>query len=195
MARQLLKPVGLPARCEFSSRKSEADQQRLLVLTKREMKFSTEQSRGEIAALAQSRGRRARAGFTLIETMIVTLLVAIMVATSMGALLSMSLCANRSADYVAASAIVQAKLEDIRGATYNPPNAPFNSYTTNRTYSDSVSLDKAGVNFKVAGTLTARFEPVSGGHLVTVTGTFTEPRKTLTVTMQTLVNKYSGGQQ
>src|SRR5436190_10009327 len=111
--------------------------------------------------------------FTLIETMVVLVLVSLLIAGAMGALMSMDLCSRRSADYIAALAIVEAKVEDIRAATYNPPNGTnFSSVTTWLTNSDSISLNQAGTTFKVAGTLISKIEPVAGGHLITVTGNF-----------------------
>jgi len=122
-------------------------------------------------------------------------LLGLLMVAGMGALFSMDLCSRRTADYNAALAVVEAKVEDIRAATYNPPASPWTSSTVYLTNSDSISLDKAGVTFKVPGTLVSKIEPIASGHLVTVTGTFQEPRVTLTVSLQTVVNKYSGGQQ
>jgi len=141
------------------------------------------------------RSRVAGQGFTLVEVMVVTLLLAFLLIAGMGAIFSMDLCSRRMADYTAATAIVEAKLADIRAATYNPPNANFATNTIYLTNSDSISLDRAGVTFKVPGTLISEIKPVAAGHLVTVTGTFKEPRGDLTVTLQTVVNKFSGGQQ
>jgi prepilin-type N-terminal cleavage/methylation domain-containing protein len=134
--------------------------------------------------------------FTLVEVLIVMGLIGLLMISGMGALFSMDLCSRRTADYNAALAVVEAKIEDIRAATYNPPNGTnFNSTTVWLTNSDSIALDKAGVTFKVPGTLVSKIEPMASGHLVTVTGTFQEPRLVLTVSLQTVVNKYSGGQQ
>jgi hypothetical protein len=80
-------------------------------------------------------------------------------------------------------------------ATYNPPNGNFGASTTYLTNSDFMSLDQAGTTFKVPGTLISEIKPIASGHLVTVTGTFQEPRGTIVVSLQTVVNKYSAGQQ
>jgi hypothetical protein len=127
--------------------------------------------------------------------MIVMGLVMLLFASGMGALFCMDLCTRRAADYNAALSIVEAKIEDIRAATYNPPNSPWISSVVYLTNNDSIALDKAGVTFKVTGQLISRIEPVASGHLVTVTGTFKEPRGAVTVSLQTVVNKFSGGQQ
>jgi hypothetical protein len=112
-----------------------------------------------------------------------------------GGLYSMDFCSRRLADHTAATAIVQAKLNDIMAATYNPPNANFGSTTTWKTNTDSVSLDRAGTTLRVSGTLISEIKPVgSSSHLITVTGTFQEPRGAIVVRLQTVVNKYSAGQ-
>jgi prepilin-type N-terminal cleavage/methylation domain-containing protein len=146
-----------------------------------------------VDCLAGSRPR-VRA-FTLIEVMVVMLLVTILAIAGIGAIFSMDLCSRRLADHTAAMAVVEAKIQDIKAATYNPPNAPFGASTVYITNSDSISLNQAGTTFNVPGTLISEIKPVAAGHLITVTGTFQEPRGALTVQLQTMVNKYSGGQQ
>jgi type II secretory pathway pseudopilin PulG len=133
--------------------------------------------------------------FTLIETMVVMLLVSLLIMVGLGSIMSMDLSSHRLADYTAAMALVEAKVQDIRAATYKPPNSPFKTNTFYLTNTGSISLDKAGVTFKVAGTIISEIKPIAAGHLVTVTGTFQEPRKPLVVSLQTVVNAYSGGQQ
>ncbi len=158
------------------------------------MRISTTTLR-RASILSSPSSRQAKQGFTLIETMVVLVMISMLIAGAMGALLSLDLCSRRSADYVAALAVVEAKMEDIRAATYNPPNANFSSTTKYLTNSDSIALNQAGATFLVAGTLISKLEPIAGGHLITVTGTFQEPKKTLTVSLQTVVNKFSGGYQ
>jgi type II secretory pathway pseudopilin PulG len=134
-------------------------------------------------------------GFTLVETMVVMALVMILIVGGLGSIYSMDLCSRRTADYNAALAVVEAKIEDIRASTYNPPSSPWAASARYLTNSTSIALNKAGVTFSVPGTVVSRIEPVAAGHLVTVTGTFQEPRGSISVSLQTIVNKYSGGQQ
>ena len=133
--------------------------------------------------------------FTLMEVMIVMALMTMLIVSGFSAILSMKVWSNRLAQYTAAMAVVEAKVEDLRAAKYNPPNAPFPSYTTNQTSSSSIDLNEAGAKFLISGTIVSRIESVANGHLITVTGTFPAPRKPIVVTLQSVVNKYSGGQQ
>jgi hypothetical protein len=127
--------------------------------------------------------------------MIVTALLALLIVGAAGAICTGNLISRRMSDYTAAMAVVEAKVEDIRAATYNPPNSPFGSTAVTLTNASSIALDQAGTTFVVSGTVTSKIEPVASGHLVTVTGTFQTRRTPITVTMQTVVNKYSAGQQ
>ncbi len=135
-------------------------------------------------------------GFNLVEVMVVMALAGILIVAGMGALFSLDLCSRRTGDYNAALAVVEAKLEDIRASTYSPYNSPWLSAPYSKTESASVALDKAGVTFQVPGTLVSKFEPCGVyGHLVTVTGTFDEPRGSISITLQTVINQYSCGRQ
>ena len=133
--------------------------------------------------------------FTFIKVMIVMALMTILIVSGFSAILSMKVWSNRLAQYTAAMAVVEAKLEDLRAAKYNPPNAPFVYYTTNQTSSGSIDLNEVGAKFLITGTVVSRIEQVANGHLITVTGTFPALRQPISVTLQTVVNKYSGGQQ
>lgn len=140
------------------------------------------------------RGGWATSGATLVEVMVVTALLTILMAAAAGSIYSGKLISRRLSDYTAALAVVQAKMEDIRAATYNPPNAPFGSTAVTLTNSSSIDLSQTGATFIVSGTVTSKIEPIASGHLVTVTGTFQTPRKPMIIILQSVVNKYSGGQ-
>jgi prepilin-type N-terminal cleavage/methylation domain-containing protein len=137
--------------------------------------------------------RRGESGFSLMEVMVAMLLLGILLIAAFGGLFSMDLCSRRLGDYTAAMAIVEAKVQDLRGINYNPPNFPFGASTVYITNNNSISLDKGGAIFKVPGTVVSEIKPVASGHLVTVTGTFVEPRGSLTANLQTVVNQFSGG--
>lgn len=111
---------------------------------------------------------------------------------------------NRSssglAAYVATTAAVEGEIEKIRALTYNPPSGVyFKSSVTRWTNKQAIFLNKAGSDLLVNGTVVAEIQPVGDsigdGHLVTVTGSFATPGKPTVVSLQTVVNRFSGGQQ
>jgi prepilin-type N-terminal cleavage/methylation domain-containing protein len=138
-------------------------------------------------------------GFTLVEVMIVLALSLTLIVGGFNTVMYVNYSSRRMADYTAASAVVGAKMEAVRAATYAPPSAYFGTNTVMLTNNDSISLSKSGTNLLIRGTLITQIKPVVQGHLVTVTGTFTNPAPLqgppFSVTMQTVVNRYSGGDQ
>ena len=149
----------------------------------------------ELAHLRSLEYLSAKKGYTLVEVIIVMGLLTLLMATAASSIATGRNISRRLSDFTAATTVVQAKLQDIRAATYNPPNSPFTSAVVVLTGTSSIALDQAGAKFIVPGTITSRIEPVTAGHLVTVTGTFQTRRQPITVSLQTVVNKYSGGQQ
>ncbi len=122
-------------------------------------------------------------------------LMTILMVSTFSGIFSMKLGSSRLADFTAMTAVAEAKVADIRAATYNPPNYPFGSSTTYLTNTGSIALDRAGATFFVPGTVVSKIELVPSGHLITVTATFQTPGKAISTTLQTVVNKFSGGQQ
>jgi type II secretory pathway pseudopilin PulG len=141
--------------------------------------------------------RASQRAFTIIEGVVVLALMVMLIAATLSGILGTQISSSRVAEYNAALAIIEAKMEDIRAVYYSPPNYP---YTTNSvlyiTNTDAISLDKAGTSFLIQGTVISKIEyKGSLGHLVTVTATFQNPRTNMTLTLQTFVNKYCGGYQ
>ncbi len=137
--------------------------------------------------------------FTLIEVLVTMALVVVLMASSFSALIFLNRSSSSLASHVAATAAVQGQLEKVRALTYNPPNGSyFKSTTTRWTNNQAIFLSKEGTNLLVAGTIIAEIQPSgthgAAGHLVTVTGTFATPGKPTVVSLQTLVNRFSGGQ-
>jgi type II secretory pathway pseudopilin PulG len=133
--------------------------------------------------------------FTLMEVMCTLVLVLLLIIAAISAITFLSQSSGRVADYAAAMAAVSGKLEAIRAATYKPPNSPFTASTVLLTNSARIALAKSGTNFLVSGSIVSEIKPMAGGHLVTVTGTFQTPQRPLSVSLQTLVNHFTGGDE
>lgn len=122
-------------------------------------------------------------------------LLSILIISSAAGITAMDRSARRLADYTAAMSVVEAKMHSIRAASYSPPAFPFGSTTTFLTNNSFIALSKSGTNFMVTGTIVSKIEPVTAGHLVTVTGTFAEPSQSFSVSLQSVINRYTTGQQ
>lgn len=140
-------------------------------------------------------GRQSAKGYTLVEVMVFIVLVTLLMGAAVDAICSGNRISHRLSDYTAAMAVVEAKVQDIRAATYNPPTSPFTASTVVLTNASSIALDQAGATFVISGTVTSTIVPFALGHLVTVTGTFQTRGSPIIVSLQTVVNKYSAGQQ
>jgi len=129
------------------------------------------------------------------EALITMVLVLMLIISSISAIVFLGQSSGRVSDYTAAMAAVSGKLEAVRAASYRPPNSPFTAATVRLTNSALFALDKTGTNFLVSGSIVTEIKPVAGGHLATVTGTFKTPQRPLTVSVQTLINRYTGGEE
>lgn len=127
--------------------------------------------------------------------LVVTALILLLVVSATSAIYFMDQAARRLADHTAGTGLVEAKVQEIRAATYNPPQYPFASTNVSTNYNVSISLNQAGQTYRVPGTIAVLIQPVSAGHLITVTGTFQTPGKPMSIQLQSLVNRLSGGQQ
>jgi type II secretory pathway pseudopilin PulG len=141
-------------------------------------------------------GQRGRpSGFTLVEVMIVIGLLVLLVIAGIGATTAMQMSSRRLSDHTSARAAVQARLQAVRAASYKPPNFPFTAGVVYLTNDASIYLDKTGEKFLVSGKVTTKIEPVTTGHLVTVSGRFPIGKRVVSVELSSVVNKFSGGQQ
>ena len=143
--------------------------------------------------------------FTLIEVLVTVALMLLLIATSFSALMFLNRSSASLSSQVAAMSVVHGQIEKISALTYNPGSGYFRSSGTNWTTTNGIFLSKSGTNLLVRGILTNVVTPytvstpdggnVTLGHLVTVTGTFYTPYAPTVVSLQTIVNKFSGGQQ
>lgn len=136
-----------------------------------------------------------QSGFTLVEVMIVVALVVMLIIAGIGATTAMQMSAKRVSDHTSVRAVVQARLQAVRAASYRPPNFPFTAAVVTLTNNAAIYLDKTGQKYLVAGQVKTRIEPVPTGHLVTVSGRFPVGKRVIAVELSSVVNKFSGGQQ
>ncbi|HEY2952873.1 MAG TPA: type II secretion system protein [Verrucomicrobiae bacterium] len=141
---------------------------------------------------AARRGRRD--GFSLIEIVIVIGLMSILIVAGLSTITLLDRSARRQAVHTTAMELAQGKIEELQSTAYNPPTAPFMASTTIQTTNVVLSLNKTGTSNAITGTMAAVISPVAQGHLVTVTVTSTNYNQPMTVQLQTVVNKSSGGQ-
>lgn len=143
--------------------------------------------------------RRARntAAVTIVEAVIFLALSVLVIAAALGATVEMQISSSRAAQYIAGMAIADAKAQDVRGWPYPGTNFSFTSNSVvTYTNSGNISLNQAGTTFIIPGTVTTKIQYIGYlGHMVTVTAVFQTPRIPMTQTVQTVVNKYTGGQQ
>jgi prepilin-type N-terminal cleavage/methylation domain-containing protein len=154
----------------------------------------------DLRSPAVNHGRTQQAGFTLTEVVIAMALVTILIIGSFSAIYFNTQASFNLADRTAIIALVRAKLEAVRAASYNPPDSYFKSTPVYLTNSHSIALNKDGSGYLVSGTIITKIEEAKSGtntvgHLVTATGSFRTAGKPITVQMQTVVNRFSGGQQ
>ena len=136
----------------------------------------------------------ARSAFTLLEVLIASGLLLGLVLAGMNAVFVLDKSSRRLAELTSAMALVQGRLEEVRTFDYNPPLAPFVAGATVTSNAVSISLDKGGTQYQVPGTLITRIEPVASGHLVTVSASFNSLGSPVQAQLQTVLNKFSGGQ-
>jgi hypothetical protein len=159
------------------------------------MKTSISARRGGLGCGERCPWKRQRQAFTLVEAVVVLLLSVMVIASGISLCLAMNYNAARQANYTAAMSIVEGGIADLRAYPYNPPNYPFLPYATNLINTNyAIRLGPGGTNFMIPGTVVSTIEPAgASAHLVTVTGTFEFPGQPLTVSLQAIVNKFSGG--
>jgi prepilin-type N-terminal cleavage/methylation domain-containing protein len=138
-------------------------------------------------------GRRAN-GFTLLEVLVTMVLSLLVIIVAINSLYVFDNTTRRVAVHNSALVIAEARLEEVRATEYNPPNTPFTSASGYTTNAITIALDEKGSNYLVKGSVITYFQPVAAGHLVTANVHFTNQGRPLSVGLQTLVNKFSGGQ-
>lgn len=133
----------------------------------------------------------AAAGFTLIEVMVTSVLLVALVTAGLGALAQLDRYSRRNAEYISVMALVSGTMEGLKGVEYNPPVEPFGLTNRVSTNLASIALSNDGTNYMMNGRIITSIEPVAYGHLITVTGYFTNWNLPYEVTLQNVLNPYS----
>ena len=152
--------------------------------------------RGLRAAAGPSRlrirgGQRA---FTIIEGLVVTFLSMLLVIAGLGAVMLFDKLTRRMALQEAAVVIAEGQLEQFRGVQYTNTGV-FTSSSYYQTNMVTFSLNDQGTRYSVTGRVVNFFQPVTAGHLITSSVDYTQINQRVSVSLQTLMNNYTGGQQ
>ena len=130
-------------------------------------------------------------GMTLVEVVVSITLFFFLCIGGIGGLTTLHKMSRKQSTYNSVMALVVGKQEEYRSKGYAPPLTPFTDATTTSTETKAVSLNATGSESMVDVTLTSTIEPVSSGHLVTVTATYPSGNRTATVASSTVINNYS----
>ena len=141
-----------------------------------------------------SRAASRNSGFTIIEVSIVSGLSLILFIATLSSITFLDQSTRRLAEYTAATAIAQGALESIRAQEYNPPLAPFTSSETNIVTEVTIALDKADTEFLVPCEVVTHIEPIWEGHYVSVSVNFEFMGKSISMSVESVVNEYSSNQ-
>jgi prepilin-type N-terminal cleavage/methylation domain-containing protein len=132
-------------------------------------------------------------GFSLVEIVVVLGLIGILVVAVFNMVTVMDRVSRRQGLHTTMLEAAQGRLEEMRATPYNPPVSPYGASNIVQTTNIVLALNRTGSNL-LSGVLKTVVSPKSQGHLVTVTVTATNNSQPMTVQLQTLVNKKSGGQ-
>ena len=138
---------------------------------------------------------QGRAAFTLIEIMITTVLLVMLVTAGLFALAQLDRFSRRNAEYTSVMALVTGSLEGLKASRYNPPVPPFGPDVEISTNITEIALSNDGKSYTMKGMVVTQIEPVANGHLVTVTGYFTNWNLPYVVTLQNVLNSYSNPEE
>lgn len=138
--------------------------------------------------------REGRGGFTIIEGLVVTFLSMMLIIAGLGAVMFFDKLTRRMALQEAAVVIAEGQLEKYRSVNYTN-NAVFASSNYYQTNTVTFSLNDQGTTYSMTGRVVNYFQPVTAGHLLTTSVDYTQVNQRVSVSLQTLVNSYTGGQQ
>lgn len=124
----------------------------------------------------------------------VTFLSMMLIIAGLGAVMFFDKLTRRMALQEAAVVIAEGQLEQFRSVNYTN-NAVFASSSYYQTNTVTFSLNDQGTTYSMTGRVVNYFQPVTAGHLLTSSVNYTQVNQRVSVSLQTLVNSYTGGQQ
>jgi type II secretory pathway pseudopilin PulG len=130
----------------------------------------------------------------VVEVVVVLGLIGILVVAVFNMVTVMDRVSRRQGLHTTMLEAAQGRLEEMRATPYNPPVSPYGASNIVLTTNLVLALNRAGSSTLLSGVLKTEVSPKSQGHLVTVTMTATNNSQPMTVQLQTLINKKSGGQ-
>lgn len=146
------------------------------------------------AGRADARVRGGQGAFTIIEGLVVTFLSMLLVIAGLGAVMLFDKLTRRMALQEAAVVIAEGQLEQFRSVAYTN-SAVFKSTSYHQTNLVSFSLNDQGTRYMVTGRVVNYVQPVTAGHLLTSSVDYTQINQRVSVSLQTLLNSYAGGQE
>jgi type II secretory pathway pseudopilin PulG len=135
--------------------------------------------------------RQPRAGFTVIEVLIVTALLMLLAASGFGTLLIMDRNARRQAETMSGFELVQGQIEYLRSLPYNPPTSPFLATTNIFTNTVNICLNSSGSNTLVSASMITTLVPITQGHLASVSMSVNTYGQARTISLQSVINSYT----
>lgn len=146
------------------------------------------------AERTRARGRGAQSAFTIIEGLVVTFLSMLLVIAGLGAVMLFDRLTRRMALQEAAVVIAEGQLEQYRSVAYTNATT-FKSTSYFQTNMITFSLNDQGTRYSVTGRVVNYFQPVTAGHLITSSVDYTQINQRVSISLQTLMNNHTGGQQ
>lgn len=146
------------------------------------------------AGLTHTRARGGQDAFTIMEGLVVTFLSMMLVIAGLGAVMLFDRLTRRMALQEAAVVIAEGQLEQYRSVNYTNSGV-FSSSSYYQTNMITFSLNDQGTRYSVTGRVVNYFQPVTAGHLLTSSVDYTQINQRVSVSLQTMMNSYTGGQQ
>ena len=134
---------------------------------------------------------RKTSAFTLVEVVVTLTLFVLLSAGVLAAITTFHKMARSQATYNSAFALVIREQDALRAEKYAPPQSPFTNVQTSTTTTQSVSSNASSTAYLTEVTIVREIEPVSTGHLVTISANYIFQGRNIEISTTTVINKYS----